>query len=97
MVLGAVEGAIFGPPTLVLMAVPDALPVVLVGGVDIRGIDAVVFGIGAGGCGQFDGVGDVMFGQKLKCFTRIVRDSRVLVQECAIEVKYNEFHLKNPG
>jgi len=42
MVAGTVEGAIFGPPTLVLLAVPDALPVVLVGGVVLVGFAVLV-------------------------------------------------------
>lgn len=42
MILGAMEGAVFGPPTIVLLAVPDALPVVLVGGVVLVGFAVVV-------------------------------------------------------
>jgi len=43
-----------------------------------------------------DGIGNFMFGQQLECFTRVIRDGRVLIQERAIEVKYNEFHFSNP-
>lgn len=31
--LGALAGALFGPPSVLLLALPDALPVILVGGV----------------------------------------------------------------
>lgn len=31
--IGGVAGAVFGPPSVLLLALPDALPVVLVGGV----------------------------------------------------------------
>lgn len=42
MIFGAVEGAVFGPPTVVLLAVPDSLPVVLVGGVVLVGFAVIV-------------------------------------------------------
>lgn len=42
MIFGVVEGAVFGPPTFVLLAVPDSLPVVLVGGVVLVGFAVVV-------------------------------------------------------
>jgi hypothetical protein len=42
MALGVVEGAVFGPPTVVLLAVPDSLPVVLIGGVVLVGFALVV-------------------------------------------------------
>lgn len=42
MVLGVVEGALFGPPTFVLLAVPDSLPVVLVGGMVLVGFAVAV-------------------------------------------------------
>ena len=42
MLVGGVEGAVFGPPTLVLLAVPDSLPVVLVGGVVLVGFAVVI-------------------------------------------------------
>ena len=32
MIFGVVEGGLFGPPTFVLLVIPDSLPVVLVGG-----------------------------------------------------------------
>jgi hypothetical protein len=31
--IGALSGAFFGPPSILLLALPDALPVILVGGV----------------------------------------------------------------
>ena len=42
IIFGIMEGAIFGPPTFVLLAVPDSLPVVLVGGVVLVGFAVVV-------------------------------------------------------
>ncbi len=42
MALGVVEGAVFGPPTFLLLAIPDSLPVVLVGGVVLVGFAMVV-------------------------------------------------------
>ena len=42
MLFGVVEGAVFGPPTVVLLAVPDGVPVVLVGGVVLVGFAVVV-------------------------------------------------------
>ncbi len=42
MIFGAVEGALFGPPTFVLLAVPDSLPVVLVGGMVLVGFAVTV-------------------------------------------------------
>lgn len=42
MVFGVVEGALFGPPTFVLLAVPDSLPVVLVGGMVLVGFAVAV-------------------------------------------------------
>lgn len=42
MVLGVVEGAVFGPPTVVLLVIPESLPVVLVGGVILVGFAVVV-------------------------------------------------------
>ncbi len=40
--LGVAEGAMFGPPTCVLLAIPDSLPVVLVGGVVLVGFALVI-------------------------------------------------------
>jgi hypothetical protein len=42
MALGVAEGAVFGPPTVLLLAIPDSLPVVLVGGVVLVGFAVVV-------------------------------------------------------
>ncbi|NLS94854.1 MAG: hypothetical protein GXX96_22090 [Planctomycetaceae bacterium] len=42
MLLGIAEGALFGPPTLVLLAIPNSLPVVLVGGVVLVGFAVAV-------------------------------------------------------
>jgi hypothetical protein len=42
MIFGVVEGALFGPPTFVLLAVPDSLPVVLVGGMVLVGFAVAV-------------------------------------------------------
>ncbi len=42
MALGVAEGAVFGPPTCVLLAVPESLPVVLVGGVVLVGFALVI-------------------------------------------------------
>ena len=39
---GAVEGAVFGPGTVVLLAIPESLPVVLVGGVVLVGFAVIV-------------------------------------------------------
>lgn len=40
--LGIAEGAVFGPPTFLLLAIPESLPVVLVGGVVLVGFALVV-------------------------------------------------------
>lgn len=42
VLLGVAEGALFGPPTLVLLAIPNSLPVVLVGGVVLVGFAVAV-------------------------------------------------------
>lgn len=40
--LAIAEGAVFGPPTIILLAVPESLPVVLVGGVVLVGFALMV-------------------------------------------------------
>ncbi|MHB8901965.1 MAG: hypothetical protein ACYC6Y_24680 [Thermoguttaceae bacterium] len=42
MVFGVLEGALFGPPTAILLAIPESLPVVLVGGVVLVAFAVVV-------------------------------------------------------
>ncbi len=42
MAIGMAEGAVFGPPTIVLLAIPNSLPVVLVGGVVLVGFALVI-------------------------------------------------------
>ena len=42
LAIGTAEGAVFGPPTVILLAIPDSLPVVLVGGVVLVGFALVV-------------------------------------------------------
>ena len=42
ILLGAAEGAVFGPPTVLMLAIPESLPVVLVGGVVLVGFAVVV-------------------------------------------------------
>jgi hypothetical protein len=40
--IGVLEGALFGPPTFALMAIPNSLPVVLVGGVVLVGFALLI-------------------------------------------------------
>ncbi len=42
IVLGVLEGAAFGPPTVFVLAIPDSFPVVLVGGVVLVGFAVTV-------------------------------------------------------